>query len=52
MTPADKLITGTQDMSLDDCNQVMQDARKGKLPIVNDNFELIALISRSGEEGE
>ncbi|EGD75369.1 inosine monophosphate dehydrogenase 1 isoform g [Salpingoeca rosetta] len=47
MTPADKLITGTQDMSLDDCNQLMQDERKGKLPIVNDAFELVALISRS-----
>lgn len=49
MTPADKLITGTQEMSLDDCNQVMQDARKGKLPIVSSEFELVALISRSGK---
>eukprot|EP00730_Choanoeca_flexa_P008413 TRINITY_DN12484_c1_g1_i3.p1 TRINITY_DN12484_c1_g1~~TRINITY_DN12484_c1_g1_i3.p1 ORF type:complete len:523 (+),score=173.95 TRINITY_DN12484_c1_g1_i3:91-1659(+) len=47
MTPAERLIVGNTDMSLDDANRVMQDARKGKLPIVNDNFELIALISRS-----
>ena len=48
MTPKEKLITGTKEMCLDDCNQVMQDSRKGKLPIVNDQFELVALISRSG----
>lgn len=47
MTPKEKLITGTKEMCLDDCNQVMQDSRKGKLPIVNDQFELVALISRS-----
>jgi hypothetical protein len=65
MTPADRLIVGNTDMSLDDSNRVMQDARKGmsgwvtmaaglmrmvgKLPIVNDQLELIALISRAGK---
>ncbi|EDQ85322.1 uncharacterized protein MONBRDRAFT_38942 [Monosiga brevicollis MX1] len=47
MTPAERLMVGNTEMSLDDANAVMQDARKGKLPIVNDDFELVALISRS-----
>eukprot|EP00049_Salpingoeca_infusionum_P027415 m.32161 g.32161 ORF g.32161 m.32161 type:complete len:544 (-) comp9488_c0_seq3:30-1661(-) len=47
MTPGDKLITGTSEMSLSDAYKLMQDSRKGKLPIVNDEFELTALISRS-----
>jgi len=47
MTPAEKLIVGNADLSLEDANDKMQATRKGKLPIVNDKFELAALISRA-----
>lgn len=47
MTPKDDLIVGNSELSLSECNKIMQDARKGKLPIVNEKFELTALISRS-----
>lgn len=47
MTKGDALIVGHKDMSLADCNKVMQESRKGKLPIVDENNALVALISRS-----
>ena len=37
MTPADRLIVGNTDMSLDDANRVMQDARKGRLSRMADH---------------
>lgn len=47
MTPKEKLIVGRAGMSLKEANTLMTDNRKGKLPIVNDDFELVALISRT-----
>jgi IMP dehydrogenase len=40
------LLTAQESTSLEACNKVMQEGKKGKLPIVNHNFELVSLISR------
>lgn len=47
MTPASDLIVADSKLSLEDAQQIMKASKKGKLPIVNENFELISLISRS-----
>eukprot|EP00051_Salpingoeca_urceolata_P026815 m.478833 g.478833 ORF g.478833 m.478833 type:complete len:543 (+) comp21242_c0_seq1:3744-5372(+) len=47
MTPQKDLVVGQQGMQLRDANQKLQDSRKGKLPIVNEQYELVALISRT-----
>lgn len=41
------LIVGHEPLDLPQANEIMRKSRKGKLPIVNDNFELIALVSRN-----
>jgi IMP dehydrogenase len=40
------LLTAQESTSLEACNKVMQEGKKGKLPIVNQNGELVSLISR------
>eukprot|EP00127_Corallochytrium_limacisporum_P001366 Clim_evm5s54 gene=Clim_evmTU5s54 len=47
MTPRSDLVVGTQDMNLEDANRVVKDSKKSKLPIVNEQDELVALISRT-----
>lgn len=47
MTPASQLITGPSNLTLEQAQNLMKKHKKGKLPIVNDNFELVSLISRS-----
>ncbi|PFH38519.1 IMP dehydrogenase [Besnoitia besnoiti] len=41
------LIVGYEPVSLSDANEILRESKKGKLPIVNDRNELIALISRN-----
>lgn len=41
------LIVGKENSSLTEANNIMKNNKKGKLPIVNDNFELVALIARN-----
>ncbi|XP_026191327.1 inosine-5'-monophosphate dehydrogenase [Cyclospora cayetanensis] len=40
------LIVGHEPLDLAQANEIMRKSKKGKLPIVNDHFELVALVSR------
>ena len=42
----DNLIVGKEGCGLIECNKLLRESRKGKLPIVNDKYELISLMSR------
>ena len=41
------LVTGRMNLSLSEANKILQDSRKGRLPIVDDEGNLQALISRN-----
>ncbi|KAL8445887.1 hypothetical protein Emag_004966 [Eimeria magna] len=41
------LIVGHEPVDLAEANEIMRKSKKGKLPIVNDHFELVALVSRN-----
>eukprot|EP00054_Salpingoeca_dolichothecata_P001844 m.20916 g.20916 ORF g.20916 m.20916 type:complete len:535 (-) comp12580_c0_seq2:213-1817(-) len=47
MTKSEDLIVGDTSLSLDKANELMTETRKGKLPIVDEEFQLVALISRT-----
>jgi len=47
MTPSSKLITAKEGCSLTEANEIMKSSKKGKLPIVNAENHLVALISRT-----
>lgn len=47
MTPAESLIVASSSLTLEEAQEIMKKHKKGKLPIVNENFELVSLISRS-----
>ncbi len=47
MTKVESLIVGTEDMSIGECNRLLHSSKKAKLPIVNKDGELVALMSRS-----
>mmetsp|Transcript_31577 Transcript_31577/g.47724 ORF Transcript_31577/g.47724 Transcript_31577/m.47724 type:complete len:528 (+) Transcript_31577:74-1657(+) len=47
MTPRDQLTSAKEGLSLSDANEILKASKKGKLPVVNDNDELVALISRT-----
>ena len=47
MTPADRLITARQGVSLEEANRILKESKKGKLPIVDNEFQLVALTARS-----
>lgn len=42
-----EVVTGRQGISLKEANRIMRESKKGKLPIVNDKLELVALTSRT-----
>lgn len=47
MTPRDKLILlAVEGVSLEAANDILKKCKKGKLPVVNDKDEIIALIAR------
>ncbi|XP_075266155.1 inosine-5'-monophosphate dehydrogenase 2-like isoform X2 [Convolutriloba macropyga] len=47
MTPREELVTGRCDINLNEANVLLQKSKKGKLPIINANDELVALIART-----
>ncbi|KAI6234669.1 Inosine-5'-monophosphate dehydrogenase [Aphelenchoides fujianensis] len=52
MVPREKLITADEHMTLDEAYEILEEEKKGKLPIVNSKDELILLDRPNGfEEG-
>ena len=47
MTPREELITSDHNVDLQKANEILFKSKKGKLPIVNNRGELVALISRT-----
>ncbi|CAD5220054.1 unnamed protein product [Bursaphelenchus okinawaensis] len=47
MIPREKLITGNENLTLDQAYEILESEKKGKLPIVNEKDELVALIART-----
>lgn len=41
------LVTARQGLTLSDANDILKESKKGKLPVVDDEFRLVALVSRN-----
>jgi IMP dehydrogenase len=41
-----ELITATQGITLSEANKILRKSKKGKLPVVDENYRLVALVSR------
>lgn len=47
MTPFQDLITAFEGCTLDEANQILKKSKKSKLPIINKDSDLVALVSRT-----
>lgn len=47
MTPLESLITAKSTVTLQEANHILENSKKGKLPIIDDKGALIALIART-----